>query len=353
MKKKIVLLFIVLLAVLSACGLSDEEVAATSAAETAAAASPTPTYTATPTLTPTLTPTPIPPTPTPTPLPDPDASAMLNWGALDLPSSFTSAPGSYMGIEVGAFAFSVPGKGFEIDGSFVFYNPGTGEFVFGYAVDLGTQANITLADEKIGRVLEDSNQTFDANGRKLILVNELDGASEIGDYSSGIKGAYRSSGGNKIIVENLDFRIGDVYASVFVKSLSGNSLTVSAVDVARVYANSLSYPIQYCKITHLAAVEGSDVPTFEYRAEGFYKREGRMIVVTGQYEKDGKIEEYPVIAMGFTGELTDDDGNLEDIFTFTDDFGVGFPEFLPEFTFKIRGYGSLCEASATVEWSAP
>jgi hypothetical protein len=59
----VIALIIVALAI-SACGPSEEELAATSAAETAAAASPTPTITPTPTNTPTST-----PTPTPTPIP--------------------------------------------------------------------------------------------------------------------------------------------------------------------------------------------------------------------------------------------------------------------------------------------
>jgi formylglycine-generating enzyme required for sulfatase activity len=66
----VALFFLVIL--LSACGPSKEELAATSAAETIAAASPTPTNTPTPTptFTPTPTPTPTPTnTPTPTPLP--------------------------------------------------------------------------------------------------------------------------------------------------------------------------------------------------------------------------------------------------------------------------------------------
>ena len=69
------LVLILLCILLSACGLSSEELAATSSAETAAAASPTPLPSSTPTSTPTLTPTPLPsetpqPSLTPTPAPE-------------------------------------------------------------------------------------------------------------------------------------------------------------------------------------------------------------------------------------------------------------------------------------------
>ena len=122
----------------ASCGPSPEELAATSAAQTAAAASPTALPTSTPT--PTFTPTPT-LTPTPTPVPDPDPKAMLKWREVGFPEGIIAVPPSLMGIEEGAYAFSLLTSDFSvleyyISGSFAFRDDlnDPSQMIYGYSV---------------------------------------------------------------------------------------------------------------------------------------------------------------------------------------------------------------------------
>lgn len=352
------IVFLIFSIALSACGPNAEELAVTYIAKTdeaaTAAVTDTPTPTATPTSTNTPTPTNTPTatlTSTPTPLPEPDAQLMIDWQALNLPDDFHADSPSSIGIEKGALAFNLPftdGEMFQflIDSSFLFRNPD--EQVFGYTVKCPPSKRLVICETMIPLWIDIFGPDFDRGGRTLQNITTISGADMIGDISTGVRAEY-TSGGRTIILELVAFRIGGIYAITFIKNFEGDDPSISIIDVAEIYASSILNPVQHCQITQINPVDGATWPAYEFRAEGFYPGEGRMIMLTGDVTVNGETLRMITSKLGMTGESADSNGVIEEIMTFQ--LVVGDSVSLPsEFTISIFGHFSHCMVNQVVPW---
>ena len=264
--------------ILSACGPSPEEQAATAAVLTAAAATSTPLPTSTPA--PTFTPTPT-QTPTPTPTPVPDAGTMIDREELALPSSYQVNSPDMWGIQKGAFAYRAPNKTYYIENSFVFGDIEREELVFGYTVDLSGKSDIEVIDDMLSDYWDGAEEGYSTAGRTILGSSQLPGAENIGDKSSGFRVEYMA-GTTHILLEQVGFRIGDIYAIAVVKNFQGADPFISAIDVARVYASSIQNPIFSCQLKNVTPVEGAAWPSYDYQAEGFYPGESLIVMIEGK-----------------------------------------------------------------------
>lgn len=185
MDKKIFLLCVILLIVLSACGPSAEVITLTIVAEmdhAATLAVPTATATLAATSTPVPTHTPTATTvPTKTPISDPDINAMINWQALNLDSSFEAVAPASIGFEKGAIAFGLSlASGdivYIIENSFVFEN--SDEQVYGYAVNLKDDVEGAIINLMIPEWENRVESTFNSGGKTLQDFNTISGKSVV------------------------------------------------------------------------------------------------------------------------------------------------------------------------------
>lgn len=356
--KTICFLFLCMMA--ASCGPSPEELAATSAAETAAAASPTPLPTSTPT--PTFTPTPT-PTLTPTPLPDPDPKAMLKWREVGFPDGIIAIPPGVRGVEEGAYAFSLiindgSIKEYYISGSFAFNDDldDPSQLIYGYTV--------LLPSSKDREAFDDFNLNYmdltlsSAVGVSISSVSDLSGSESIGDLSVGVTTQYDRQG-ELWQFSIVSFRVDDIGAWVFIRNDASISSPVNAVKVASVYADSIQRPVVSCKLTSVEPDTSNDVPTFIFDAEGFYPSEGRIISLTGNIIVGEETTKGGTYMLGMEGESADKDGKITDVISFpTMDqlasqgmIGAALPPGPNEFSLIIKGTSSGCEIEHIVTWS--
>ena len=357
-------LYIILIAVLLAsCGPSAEQMTATSEGAITQTHTAAPTLTLTPTSTPTEMPSPTPsptPQPTSTPIPGPYAEAMINWRELGFSNGFSAFPASDLGIEKGAEGFSLQSNDgsilrFMIEGSFVFKDSDENptQFVSGYTVLLPSSKDIEAFDFVTQNLLDD----FLANGYKVPLasVSYLENTNDIGNSSGGVT-VQISRNDAPWQVSEVAFRIDDIGAFVFVRNKADVESPVNVGEVARVYANSIQMPVNYCKIISVSPVENSlSIPTFKIEADGFYPLEGRYIILEGNILIGGETKSVRSSYMGLTGETVDKDGRLSDTVGFLsieqiNEQGGEYPAGVTVYKLIIGGHASGCEASQIVTW---
>jgi len=349
-------LFLLLTAVLlSACGPSPEELAATSAAETAAAATSTPAIT--PTSAPTLTPKPT-LTPTPTPVPEPDSKAMLKWREAGFPDGFFAIPPGMRGVEEGANAFSLIADDgslleYTISGSFAFNDDfdDPSQMIYGYSVLLPTAKDRNTFDT----LDADTLRAVMSNGFGVSFdsVSVIVGAGNIGDHSAGVTTEYNRQG-ELWQVGFVSFRVDDIGAWVFIRNEAGVPSPVSIAQVARIYADSIQRPVIPCKLTSVEPDLSAAEPTFNIVAEGFYPNEGRWIGLAGDLLQGAEIIKGATQLQGLEGQSADNDGTITETVAFPLSEQSGQDLDLPpgpnEFKLTIRGYGSGCEIEEIVTW---
>lgn len=264
---------------LSSCGPSPEELAATSAAETAAAAL------SIPTIIPTFTPTPT-PTPTPEPTPVPDAGTMIDIEKLDLPSVFTATSPDDYGFPKGSFLGRIDNQDLYIENSFAFRD-NRGEVVFGYSFYLPENSDVDAFYEMFSSSLDEAKDIYASGGATVLGGSIIQGAENIGEKSSGVRLEYVRQSTN-IITDEITFRIGNIIAGVTVKNYQGTEPSISAVEVAEVYASSIQNPIYSCQLYNVMPVEGAAWPLYDYQAEGFYPGESLIVMIEGTVQLDNE-----------------------------------------------------------------
>jgi len=284
----LVLVLMLFCILLSSCGPSPEELAATAAAETKAAATntPIPTLTPIPTKIPTLTPI---PTSTSTPLPKPDAQAMIRWKDLDLPGGSFSVDPETENIQEGKIAMSLEfGDGSTVDyitaGSFVFIddmNPS--QIIYGYAFPLPTSKHREGFDANTQNYLKSSTST--GFGIPINSISTISGANDIGDLSAGVTATYLSHlFGVPWQISMISFRIDSIGSLVFVRNDVSVKSPVNIKKVARVYASSIQNPISSCQFKNVTPVEGAAWPLYDYQTGGFYPGESLIVVIEGKVQ---------------------------------------------------------------------
>lgn len=330
------------ISLLSACGPSQAELDATAsqaaavmfATQTAEAPTSTPIPTSTP------TPTKI---PTATPTPQPDPNAMLGWKLLELPSTFIAISPDGYGTGSGDEAFTInlgdgTQKTYLIENSFVFFDEERFEFVFGYTALFPTKSDQDVFDALVQQLPKPGN---------VLPLNELEQLpiEDIGDSSAGVTGIIDA--GRRM--DHVRFRVGDIGAFVFIRYPDGQSPSIAVNHLAQVYAHSIANPPPWCSLVSITAVEGATWPSFDYRAEGFYPGEPRVIMLEGDLQISGGTISVVTTLLGQTGETADSDGRVEGNVTF------GEVEILDatlplEFTFSMQGVYSECEINQIVAW---
>jgi len=343
----------------ASCGPSPEELAATSAAQTAAAASPTALPTSTPT--PTFTPTPT-LTPTPTPVPDPDPKAMLKWREAGFPEGIIAVPPSLMGIEEGAYAFSLLTSDFSvleyyISGSFAFRDDlnDPSQMIYGYSVLLPSSSGKKAFDELILHGL--NSLISNGFGIPLNSVSSILTARDIADASAGVTAPYDRNG-EAWEVSMISFRLDDIGAWLFIRNQESLPSSATLLKVARVYADSIQRPVKSCQLLSFEPDVDADVPTFNFVAEGFYPYEGRMITLSGDILLGGETITGGTSMLGMEGESADTDGKITDVISFpsADQLAsqgmdnASLPPGPNEYILKIMGYASGCEIEEKVTW---
>jgi len=375
-KFNLVLTLMLFCILLSACGPSPEELAATSAAETAAAATntPIPSSTPIPTKIPTLT-----PIPTSTPLPKPDAQAMIRWKDIDLPDGSFSVDPETENIQEGKIAMSFQiGDGSTLDyitaGSFVFIdNMNPSQIIYGYAFPLPTSKHKDAFDSYTQNYLKSSTSTV--IGIPLNSISTISGANDIGDLSAGVTAPYISRlFGVPWQISMISFRIDSIGSAVFIRNDVNVKSPVNIKKVARVYASSIQNPISSCQITHISVVEEATWPSYNYQTDGFYPGESLIVMIEGKGQLDNepiligyvdgvgdefaviRVMEEKVLSRGFgifgfrkVSVKADKKGQVDGTIMFT---GIEGGDVVPpkDITLSIFGLYSGCEVEEIVTW---
>jgi hypothetical protein len=270
---------------------------------------------------------------------------MIAWQELGLSNEFEAFSPEAIGMEEGANAFTLSdGKEYNILGSFLFANGASPDtYIYGYTISLPTAADRQTFDE----IIDDINN-YAASG-----MDDLEGSDTIGNHSKGATGELDN--GKFSIV---GFRLDNLGAMVFLRHQPGSEPGIDLVKVAQVYARSIDESVPYCKITSARAVPNSDTPSIEVEAEGFYPQEGRYILLEGAIVLNGETITIMSGKMGGGGETVEPDGSLKDVIGidikeqlaskgYKD---IQLPEGPIEFTLRVGGHFSGCEASQTVTW---
>ena len=333
---------------LSACGPSPEELAATSAAETAAAATSTPTITPTSTSLPTPTPS---PTATPTPVPDPEA--MIQWKELGLPSGYTSQSPASIGVDEGDIAMGYVREDgsqiiYPIVSSFAFSNEWP-EGLVGYTALFPNEEDIEFFDEsmlslddQLEGIIQYSYNIFDFS--EAAFIPEAEG---FGDKSAGVEIEY-SFTGTTYKMYLFRFRIGDIGGNVILRHKADEESFIDITDLGRIYIQSILNPTDSCELISVNAVEGETWPVYDIEAKGFYPGETRGIFIDGDVQKD-KVHFMVTIAMlGLEGQAVDQDGYLNERITYDiSSLNVSLPEKL---NINIHGWYSDCSVLVESTW---
>jgi len=339
----ILMLFCILL---SACGLSPEELAATSSAETAAAASPTPLPTSTPT--PTFTPTPTPtPTLTPTPLPGPDAKAMINWEALNLPEGYLSFDHE-LGFGEGDWIMAAQMEDgtqidYYIESIFTFAEQWP-EAAYGWTVIYPTEFDKDVLDAYIEIFPDQLAGIVTGFGASLISLIDNTEYSDIGDNSAEAWAVYVLDG-NWWSFWGATFRIDNIGGFVFLRHSFGDEQFMEIGDLAQIYAQSIEIPTYSCNFTTITPDSDSDLPAFEYKVEGFYPGEPIMVSLSGDVRVDGETQRVTMI--DYDPDLTDENGKFHGIMRFGDEV---LELASSEFELIIISYSSKCTVRQIVTW---
>ena len=153
-------------------------------------------------------------------------------------------------------------------------------------------------------------------------------------------------------MDHVVFRSGEIGGYVFTRYPDGESPSVTAEHLARVYSQSIADPTPKCTLVSITAVEGADWPTYDFVAEGFYPGEGRLIMLKGDVEIAGKTESFVSGDVGLTVESADSEGRIEENITFAYIEIAGEDVILPdEFTLSVWGQLSECEVTEIVPWT--
>lgn len=303
-------------------------------------ATPSPTHT--PTETPTITPTPT-NTPTATPTPIPDVNAMLDWQQLGLTPGFLAISPDDMGIAKGDEVFTIDfgdgsTKTYSIEGSFVFSNDESSEYLYGYTGLFPTKEDQSVLDWAIS-TMADSGGLYSLGDMKKLPVES------IGDSSGGVAGILANGQRLEIVIS----RIGNIGIWAFTRYPDGSTPSMAIEHLAQVYADSILNSKPRCAFVSITPVEGATWPSYDIVAEGFYPGEGRSITLTGDVEIGGEIQSVVTGLLGLDGQTADSEGRIEENVTFdeiTDD-DVVLPD---EFSLTIWGWYSGCEITQTVPW---
>ena len=336
---------------MSSCGPSPEELAATSSAETAAAATSTSTNTPTPTLAPTPTPTVTPtPTPTATPLPGPDPKAMINWEALNLPEDYQAIAPAGLGFGEGDWIMGrIDEDGTQVDylieGSFVF-GPGWPEVAYGWTLVFPTEFDVEVLDYYIDNYsTQFAGIIENTQGQLLSLIDNSDDPNYkiIGDNSSEAWSVYIAEGRFWVLWGSA-FRIGNIGGFVFNRHLFEEEQFIEIGDLARIYADSITNPAYHCRFLSIEPNLEMGVPAFEYQVEGFYPGEHIMVGLSGDVMDDGKSTR--TTAVDYV-DFADEEGKFHGIMR----FGEEAMELAnPDFELMISGNASICIANQVVSW---
>ena len=308
---------------------------------------PEPTSTSTPTYTPSKT-------PTATAIPKPDPKAMLDWQALELPSNFESYFQESFGIQEGAVAFQGESDEgsveFVIENSFLFGNDVFTDFLYGYTINLAGDDDIDIFDDYIDHSMEIMANTT-AQGVLAQNVTVLSDIDQIGDHSQALTVVFPFEDRTDRL-DNIDFRVGNIGASVFVRYLDSSEPAVSVEELAKVYEQSIQIGFQSCRIVSVTPVTGAYYPTFKIEAEGFYPVERRTIILTGEYKIDGEIKSAATALMGQSddADLTTKEGEIKAVIALDIEGLEGDVEILDEFEITVQGQYSGCEVKRKVTW---
>jgi len=348
---KIGLAVLLISLILSGCGPSAEEQAATAAVLTAAAATstPLPTFTPTPTSTPTPTPT---PSLTPTPIPEPDAKAMINWKALNLPGEYRFLDPIEMGIGEGNWIMGIQQEDgtqldFYIESSFLIAGERT-QVAYGWTVLYPTEFDRDVLDgyiesfpAQLAGTITDIFQGF--------LISVIDNSehpeySQIGDNSAEAWAVY-NLGGTNWVLWGAAFRIDDIGGFVFLRHSMDEDQFIAIGDLAQIYAQSIETPTYSCNFTTITPDSDSDLPAFEYKVEGFYPGEPIMVSLSGDVIVDGETQR--VSAIDYDTDSADENGKFHGKVRFGDEV---LELASSEFELMIMGYFSNCAVSQLVTW---
>jgi len=202
----------------------------------------------------------------------PDPEAMLDWQALDLPGNFEAYFQESFGIQEGAVAFQGTGVwgevDFEIEDSFLFGNDVFTDFIYGYTINLEREDEVEAMDDVIDNSAE-IMQTTTAEGVLARDVTVLEDIPKIGDHSQAITTIFPFEDRTDRL-DNIDFRVGNIGASVFVRYIDGGEPPVSVEELAKVYEQNIQAGFQSCNITSVISITGAEIPTFLVEADGFY-----------------------------------------------------------------------------------
>ncbi len=231
--KTIILVWLVMSALLTACGPSPEEQAATAtqgaanifATLTAEAPTATMTFTPSPTATPTPTITPT-PTTTPTVTPTPTPQWMTTVLSLeDLPDGFRAMTTTEIDN------FYLPAK----TNSFGFIDEANIQIVLGFLRPLETRIDQRTFDEG----MPDLIAIFSGVAAQSSQPKALTGLDDIGEMRSG-SSFVTTTAGLSFYYEVMLFRRGKVGVALFAICLEGDQLAVAAGDLARLIDGRLS-----------------------------------------------------------------------------------------------------------------
>jgi len=351
-KSKRIDIFIVLLIscllLLSACGPSPEELAATSGAETKAAATSTPLPSSTPR--PTSTPTPT-PTFTPTPIPEPNAKAMINWEVLNLPAGYLTLDAYELGFGEGDWIMGIQQEDgtqidYTVEGSFVF-GKAWPEAAYGWTVLFPSDFDLEVLDWYIDNFASQlAGIVENSQGQLISMVDNSEDSkySVIGDNSSEAWSVYIADG-QFWVLWGAAFRIDNIGGFVFLRHPFENEEFIEIGNLAQTYAQSIETPIHGCNVTTITPDSDSDLPAFEYIVEGFYPGEPIMVSLSGDVKVDGEIQR--TTAIDYDPDLTDENGIFHGKMRFGDEV---LELASSEFELMIMGYFSNCTVSQIVTW---
>jgi len=248
-----------------------------------------------------------------------------------------------MGIAKGDEVFTIDfgdgsTKTYSIEGSFVFSNEESSEYIYGYTGLFPTREDQGVLDWAIS-TMADSGGLYSLGDMKKLPVKS------IGDSSGGVAGILSNGQRLEIVIS----RIGKIGIWAFIRYPDGSTLGTAANHLAQVYANSLVNPFPRCSLVSITPVEGATWPFYYIVAEGFYPGEERIITLIGDVEIDGEIQSVTTGLLGLDGQSADNEGRSEENVTFgeVDGENVVLPD---EFIFTIVGGYSQCEINETVRW---
>jgi Tol biopolymer transport system component len=340
------------------------EPSATATAEPAAtptaepSATPTDEPTATPTAEPSATPTSVPSatptaepsaTPTsalsPTPVLEADANAIIKWQKLDLPDNFHAIYAQDFGVEKGATAVQFTDSNGEpiiipIENSFVFTDEAQTAYIFGYTFILAND------DLRSAFAAKQDNLSY---LETLVLSPALIDTPEIGE----VCGGYTALLPEEERIESVEFLIGDVGASLFIRYPQDQPPPVDILKLAQVYADSLVNPQPRCQIVSVTPVEDARVPEFEFEAAGFFPEEQRIVELFAAIGDEEDPLTLSNSMLGQTGETSDSDGNVSET--------IGLAPLLeeggnmPVISLKLTVVGGFsgCKVSEELSWPYP